>query len=214
MAKEKDPAAVPSTAFTPDQIAVVTKMMEELKTSLQSGPDRSKNNPNSPISVYNLRDPKTIESVKVSRFNAKWVLGFKNLQSDPYKKTPKYLRYGVEPIRKLHNEPYVTLLLSADGKNIEEKEVLLLDYMENREVVDIKVLNVEVKPVVHDHGVLGATGQFAIAVNDKGAPESRPTILAQSKSEERKFTVKLPEFDTEGNETDGFEHTFITDFLG
>lgn len=203
-----------SDPFTPSQIAVVQKMMEDLKASMMAAPDRSANNPNSPISVYNLRDPKTIETVKVSRFDAKWVLGFKNLQADPYKKTAKYLRYGVEPIRKLHNEPYVTLQLSMDGEHIEEKEVLLLDYMENREVQDIKVVDVKVEPKIHDHGVLGASSQFAIAVNSKGEPEARPTILAQSKSEIRTFTVKLPEFNAAGDQTGEFEHVFITDFLG
>lgn len=221
MAKEEKKDVVPpsqtvetSDPFTPSQIAIVQKMMDDLKAQFLNSPERSQNNPNSPISMYGLRDPKTIETVKVSRFDAKWVLGFKNLQADPYKKLPKYLRYGVEPIRKLHNEPYVTLQLSTDGKNIEEKEVLLLDYMENREVQDIKVLDIKVESKINDHGLLGASGQFAVAVNDKGNPETRPTILAQSKSETRTFTVKLPMFDTEGNATDGFEYVFITDFLG
>jgi len=201
--KEQTEGEVPMVTFSPEQIKQIDKMMAERMKSVES---RQSENPNNPISLYNLRDPKSIDTVKVSRFDAKWVLGFKNLQNDPYKKTPKYLRYGVEPIRKLPNEPYVTLLLSADGKKIEEKEVLLLDYMENREKIDIPVIKCEVKTIINDHGILGAVGSYGVAVNEKGNPESRPTYKMESKSEERVFTVKLPEFD--------FEVEFITDFLG
>lgn len=187
------------------QIKMVDKMFEDRIAALKGSLERPAN-PNSPVSLYNLRDPKEIKSVKVSRFDAKWVLGFKNLQNDPYKKTPKYLRYGVEPIRKLNNEPYVTLILSADGKTKEEKEVLLLDYMENRETVSIPVVKIDVEEKIHDHGVLGSVGAFGVAINEKGTPENRPTILAQSKSEVRTFTVQIPEWE-ETTE-------FIADFLG
>jgi len=200
--KEQVEGEVPQVTFSPEQIKMIDKMMAERLKSVES---RQTENPNNAVSLYNLRDPKSIETVKVSRFDAKWVLGFKDLQNDPYKKTPKYLRYGVEPIRKLPNEPYVTLLLSSDGKKIEEKEVLLLDFVENREKVDIDVIKCDVKTIIHDHGILGATGSFGVAINEKGNPETRPTYKMESKSEERVFTVKLPGFDIESE--------FITDFL-
>ncbi len=194
-----------SVTFTPAQIDLINKMLGEQAKSLKDSLARP-DSPNSAISLYNQRDPKEIKTVKVSRFDAMWVVGFKDLQNDPYKKTPKYLRYGIEPIRKLTNEPYVTLRLSADGKTFVEKELLLIDYMENRDTVNVPVKNIEMKEVIHDHGVLGQSGQFAVAIDDKGKPESRPTILAQSKSVERIFTVHLDGFDE--------DTTFITDFLG
>lgn len=209
MADEEIKKEKKSVTFSAEQIELIDQMFEARLKDSKVRPDT----PNG-ISVYNIRDPKKIESVIVSRFDAKWVLGFKNLQNDPYKKTPKYIRYGVEPIRKLANEPYVTLLLSDDGKNITEKEVLLVDYMEYRDRKNIPVVECKVKEIIHDHGVLGGSSQFAVAVNDKGNPEARPTILAQSKSEERRFVLNLQKFDAQGNEDGEFQHEFITDFLG
>lgn len=214
MAEEKPKKAEgtepkPPVTFSPEQIALIDKMFEERTKSMTQRPDK----PNA-ISMYNIRDPKKIETVKVSRFDAKWVIGFKNLQNDPFKKMPKYLRYGVEPIRKLPNEPYVTLLLSNDGKEIIEKELLLVDYMEYRDQKDVPVVKCNIQEVINDHGVLGSSSQFAIAVNDKGNPEARPTILQQSKSEIRTFDVKLPTFDAQGEPDGEFDYTFSTDFLG
>lgn len=195
----------PDVSFTPAQIKVINQMLADRLDAERAG-DSTRRSPNNAISMYNLRDPKKIETVKVSRFESKWVVGFKNLQNDPFKKGAAYLRYGIDPVRKLPREPYVTLMLSADGKNIEEREVLLIDYMDNRDTVDVSVLDVEVKPEIHDHGVLGTPSGYGIAVNEKGNPESRPTILAQSKSEKRTFKVHL----------EGFAEPtwFITDFLG
>ena len=198
-------ANAPAVTFTNEQIALINTMMAEREKSLRDSMARP-DSPNSPISLYNIRDPKEIKTVQVSRFDSKWVIGFKDLQNDPYKKFPKYLRYGIEPIRKLNNEPYVTLLLSSDGKSVVEKEVLLLDYMQNRDKVNVDVIKVRVQEKINDHGILGGGGNFAVSIDEKGKPESRPTILAQSKSEERFFTVQL----------DGFSETteLSTDFLG
>lgn len=196
----------PSVTFSKEQIELIGTMMKDLENNIRSSMDGSRS-PNQPISMYNMRDPKEIKSVKVSRFDAKWVTAFKNLQNDPYKKNiPKYLRYGPDPIRKLNNEPFVTLVLSSDGKEFEEKEIMLIDYMENRDQVDVPVKHVEIKEIINDHGVLSSTGNYAIEVDDKGNPTHRPTILAQSKSVEREFTVHL-----EGFEDDT---VFKTDFLG
>lgn len=210
MAEEKEKVKSPEAkeikapvTFTPDQIELVNKMLDERVKGLSQRQD----NPNSPVSLYNMRDPKEIKTVSVSRFEGKWVVGFKNIQTDSFKKhIALYLEYGVDPVRRLNREPYVTLLLSADGKKIEEKKVLLIDYMEYRDKVNVPVIKVNTKEVIHDHGVLGRTGQFAVAIDDKGNPETRPTIMAQSKTIERTFEVKLEGFaDTT---------TFITDFLG
>lgn len=189
-----------AVTFTPDQIALIDKMFKD-----RSKAEKSSRSPNA-ISMYNLRDPKAIQSVKVSRFDGHWVIGFKDLQQDPYKKNKQYLRYGVDPIRKLFNEPFVTLLLTDDGEKITEKEVMLITYMENRDQKDIPVIEKKEHPRINDHGVLGSNGNYAVAIDDKGAVESRPTILQQSKSVDLSFIIQ----------PDGFKtpHEFSTDFLG
>lgn len=194
-------APMPNVTFTDEQLQVINAMMQKVVTETRTS------NPNAPISMYNLRDPKKIETVNVKRFLGKFVMGFKNLQMDPFKKTPKYYRFGVDPIRKLANEPYVTLLLSDDGKvPYEEREVLLIDYMNERETFVAKVLEVKLKENIHDHGILGRiSGDMGLAVDAKGNPESRPTIAQQSKTIERTFVVQLPGFDVTSE--------FISDFL-
>lgn len=192
-----------AVTFSPEQITLINAMFEERLKG-----EKSSRGPNG-ISMYALRDPKSIETIRVSRFDGKWVIGYKDLQTDPYKKTVQYLRYGVDPIRKLFNEPFITLLLTSDGKKIEEKEVMLITYMDNRErenpICKVKVMEVKSKPVIHDHGILGSGGTFAVAIDEKGKPENRPTILAQSKSVELSF-VAQPE---------GFKepYEFSSDFL-
>ncbi len=81
----------------------------------------------------------------------------------------------------------------------------LVDYMNEREYYKAKVLDVKLKVITEDHGFLGSTGEYATAVDEKGLPIQRPTILAQTQREERVFTVELP----------GFEKpfSFISDFL-
>ena len=100
--------------FTEEQLALVQKMISDASSNAQA-------NSNNPISPYNVRDIKKIETVNVRRFEGMYVLGFKNLQKDPFKKAPLYVEYGVDIARKLQNEPYVTLLLSNDGKEMVEK---------------------------------------------------------------------------------------------
>lgn len=207
-ASETDPVPAPTVSFTPEQMAVIERMIE--RRASYNGQEVSSARPQG-ISMYNLRDPKKIEAVMMSRFDAKWVVGFKNLQKDPYKKTPSYLRYGPEPIRKLPNEPYITLLLSEDGKKIEEKEVLLLDYMENREKIEVPVVDIKVKEVIHDHGVLGSSGEYAGAVDidpktGRNVNVKPQTILQQSKTEDRTFIVQVPDF--------AEPLSIIADFLG
>lgn len=191
----------PAVTFTPAQMEAINKMFAQHTASTLSS-----TSPNAPISMYNLRDPKKIETVNVKRMLGKFVMGFKNLQIDPFKKEPRYYRIGVDPIRKLANEPYVTLILSDDGKTFEEKEVLLVDYMNERENFVAKVLDVKLKETIHDHGILGrVSGDMGLAVDSKGQPEARPTIAQQSKTVERSFVVQLPGFDTQSE--------FISDFL-
>lgn len=187
--------------FTAEQMEIIQKMMSDVRES-------SRNSVPDAISMYNLRDPKAIETVNVKRIDGMFVLGFKNFQNDPYKKKPKYLKYKKDEVRGLLNEPFITLLLS-DGSQKEpiEKEMLLLDYVVQgkQDQFRAKVLDVRKKEVIEDHGFLGSSGEFAVAVDEKGIPEKRPTLLAQTKHEERVFVVELPGFDKPVE--------FIPDFL-
>lgn len=187
--------------FNKEQMDVIQQMLAEVR--------EASNNRSSvdTISMYNMRDPKSIETVNVKRIDGKYVLGFKDFQKDSFKKIPKYLVYKADPTRGLFKEPFITLMLSEDGEEIEEREMMLVDYMSNREYYKARCLKVNEKEVIEDHGVLGSTGEYAVAVDDKGMPTSRPTILAQTKRTIRTFMVELP------TETGKFDYEFIADFL-
>lgn len=200
MAKETKEISVPTSdvAFSKEQMEIIQSMLSEVRNnSTRGGVD--------PISMYNQRDPKSIESVNVRRIDGMFVLGFKNFQKDSFKKKPQYLIYKADPTRGLFKEPFITLLLSSDGVDFVEKEMMLVDYMNEREYYKAPVKEVKLKKIIEDHGVLGSSGEYAVAINDKGIPEARQTILAQTEREERTFIVELP----------GFEKPveFIADFL-
>ena len=150
--EEKKPKK--AVVFSPEQMSAIDEMFKNFQKD-----SKSSRSPNEAVSMYGLRDPKTISSVKVSRFDGHWVVGFKNQQTDPYKKTPKYYKIGIDPIRKLFNEPFVTLLLSDDGEKIEEKEVMLVTYLENRDTANLDVLEIKKTPHIYDHGILGSSGR-------------------------------------------------------
>lgn len=189
MAKEETKEIKKSEVpFNAEQMSIIQQMLAEARDS-----NRSSNI--SAISMYNQRDPKSIESVNVKRIDGKFVVGFKNWQKDSFKKKPQYLVYKAMPERGLYKEPYITLLLSEDGVTFDEKEMSLVDYHDEREYYKAKCLNVEVKKVIEDNGYLGSSGEYATAVDDRGMPMARPTILAQVEREERVFTVELPGFE-------------------
>lgn len=197
MATEKEAKKVP---FTPEQMEIMQQMLAEAR---ESGNQRKGSDA---ISIYNARDPKSIESVNVKRIEGKYVLGFKNFQSDSFKKKPQYLIYKADPTRGLYKEPYITLILQ-ENENEEkvEKEMMLVDYMNEREKYQAKCVEVKVKKVIEDHGILGSSGEYAVAVDDKGQPMQRQQILAQTEHEEREFLVELPGFSA--------PVSFIGDFL-
>ena len=196
MAKEeKNKTSIP---FNAEQMEIINQMISQVKeSSSRNGADA--------VSVYNTRDPKSIESVNVRQINGKFVIGFKNLQQNKFKNTPLWLTYKDDKIRGLTREPFITLILSENGKDKEELEMMLVDYVTTRDTFKAKCINVEVKEIVEDHGVLGSTGEYAVSVDDKGLPTSRPSVLAQTKREERVFTVELPGFESPVE--------FISDFL-
>jgi hypothetical protein len=184
--------------FTAEQLAAVNEMIAKSM--------KQNNNPavDNGVSVYGQRDPKSIESVNVKRIFGKFVLGFKDVQNDPLKKTAQYISYQFDPIRKLNNQAYLTLLLSNDGKDIEEKEIIISDYYYNREYYQAKVVDIEVNKEIQDHGYLGNSA-MAREIDGKGNVIQRPKIKAESVKETRRFLVELP----------GFEKNvwFIEDFL-
>lgn len=179
----------PDIKFSPEQLAAINGMISEaVRSSAQTG------NSSSAVSVYGQRDPKSIERVNVKRMFGKFVLGFKDMQNDPMKKVPKYLTYEFDPIRKLDAQPYITLLLSNDGKDIEERKVMLTDYYRDREKFEAKVVDIKVKKTIKDDGILGSRGSFAAEVDDKNNPITRSKIKAESVIETRTFMVELPGF--------------------
>jgi len=168
--------------FTESQMAVVQKMIEDTKASQSNG---------GAISVYGKRDPRVITHVKVSVFDGKFVIGFKDLQNNPYVNIPKYSSVKTDINRKLNNQPFVTLLLSNDGVEIEEREVSLIDFMDSRGRVELEVLKMEKKENIKDHGLLGRPGgSFASGLNDEGGTLSKQSIKAESKELIMKFYVQ------------------------
>lgn len=174
------------TTFTAEQLAVVNEMIAK---SVRS----SAINESSGVSVYGQRDPKSIESVNVKRMFGKFVIGFKDVQDDPLKKTPKYIKYQFDPIRKIHNQPYIVLLLSNNGKDIEEKEVIISDYYDLRENYQAKIIDIKVEKTIEDHGYLG-NSNMAREIDGKGNVVSNNKVKAESIKETRKFYVELPGF--------------------
>jgi len=176
-----------NVAFSQEQLAIVNSMIAQAV--------RSSARTDSSVSVYGQRDPKSIERVNVKRMNGKFVIGFKNLQNDPLRMdVPKYLEYKFDPIRKLNEQPFITLILS-DGKETEEKEILLADYYRHRDYFEAKVTDIKVEKEVVDDGVLGRGGNTAREVDEKNNPVARTKIKAESIKEKRTYMVELPGFE-------------------
>ncbi len=182
--------------LTAEQMAWVQQMIE--------GSKRNSNDSNA-FSVYGQRDPKKIETVNVKRFVAndgvvKFVVGFKNHQNDPFKKVPKYTTYEFDPVSKRDLQPYITLLLSdgtTDSKGglvQEEKHVRLLDYVDYRERYDAKVIRVEKREIIEDHGILGSSA-IAGEIDASGKPIHHSAVKQETKREEMVFFVELPGFE-------------------
>lgn len=204
-----DPVVVPAPkvpAQAKKTVAFNAEQMEIIQAMIQEARGENTNRRPDAISMYNMRDPKAIETVNVKRLYGKYVMGFKNMQMDPMKKTPKWLTYKADPTRGFFKEPYVTLFLQTDEKSpIEEKEVLLLDYTQDREFYKAKVVNIDLTPVLKENGYLGSNAEYAGEVDDKGIPVQRLKVLAEVMSEERVFSVTLEGFST--------PQKFISDFL-
>ncbi len=209
MAKEtpktpREAIAASTAAFSPEQMDLVMQLIAANKESTTNERGQSA------ISRFtDVRNPKEIMTCPVYRFDGKFVLGFKDLNKDPYRKAPKYSEAKLDINRGLKDQPFVTLLLSNDGVDIEEKEVPLIDYVNNRMKVEIPKGDFEIKndDVIKDYGVIGrgGGGAFAQDIGGNGQPISPVKIKAETKETQRTFIVKLP----------GFEKpvTFIEAFL-
>lgn len=179
--------------FTPEQMELVQQLINSNKSATNERGNQA-------ISRFtDVRDPKELLSCPVYRFDEKFVLGFKDHNNDPYRKAPKYSVAKFDINRKLPDQPFVTLLLSSDGKEIIEREVPLIDYMNNRTKIMIDKPNFEVKmrEVIQDHGIIGRAGggTFADDIGSNGVPIATAHVKAETKTVERTFVVKLPGFD-------------------
>lgn len=182
-AKSKKKAS--EVTFTQEQINIVNQLIEKAASKNTGGDDA--------ISVYAQRDPKKVETVNVRRFDGKFVIGFKDVQNDPMKNTPKYVTYKFDPIRKKDKQPYIVLLLTNDGEEIEEREVILTDYMSSRDKYEAKVVEIKKDEKIKDHGMLGGTS-MARSIDEKGNVIPRVSVKAESKKVTREFVVELPGF--------------------
>lgn len=181
-----------TVGFTPEQMDLVTKMIEASKST---------RNERGVVSRYSdVRDPKSITKVKVSRFDGKFVLGFKDLNTDPYRKAPKYCENKLDLLRKLPDQPFVTLLLSAgEDDEITEKEVSLITYMDNRSKEECDVDHIEETTFIDDKGLLGryagGPGVSVGAIDDMGKFTTPVQVKAEVKRVERVYFVKVPGFE-------------------
>ena len=179
-----------TVSFTPEQLDLVQKMIEASKSS---------DNTRGVISRYtDVRDSKSVDNVNVSRFDGKFVIGFKDLNTDPYKKAARYSESKFDIKRKLNDQPFVTLLLSTgDDAKTEEKEVSLVEYMDNREKVECKVSSIKESVIIDDKGLLGrqsAGGISAGSVDDDGNFLKPVSVRAEVKRIERVIMVEVPGF--------------------
>ena len=182
-----------TVAFSPEQMELVQQLISASK-------EPTNERGQSAISRFtDVRDPKEIMTCPVYRFDGKFVIGFKDLNQDPYRKAPKYSEAKLDINRGLKDQPFVTLLLSNDGVNIQEKEVPLIDYVNNRMKVEIPKGDFEIKSrdVIRDYGIIGrgGGGAFAQDVAGSGQPITPMKVKAETKETERTFIVKLPGFE-------------------
>lgn len=176
--------------FSPEQLDVVRQMIAEgVKAGTQRGQD--------PTSMYNLRDPLSIETVNVrqSKQDGKFVIGYKDMQQNPFDKAQGIKVFTTYEKVAGKDEPFLTLLVSSDGVDVEERKIRLDDFMNNYpRFKNVPCLKVEVKEIIDDHGILGASGEYAVGQDDQGKPLARAQIMAQTKRQERTFLIQLPGF--------------------
>lgn len=191
-----------NVSFSPEQMEVIQSLISASKESTNERGQQA-------ISMFsNVRDPKEIMAVPLYRIDNKFIIGFKNLNQDPYRKNAKYYELKFDVNRKMADQPYVTLLLSTDGKEIEEKSILVLDYVNNRVKVEIpkgefKIIS---KEVIKDHGIIGrGGGTFAEDYASVNSPAMPVKIKMETKEMQRTFIINVP----------GFEHPveMIEEFL-
>jgi len=169
------------TQFSQEQLAAIAQIVQKSATKS-----------NESVSVYDQRDNKAIETVNVKKFDGEYVIAYKDLNKDPASKKQKYTEVELDIFTKKNTE-YITLILS-DGKNEREMKVRLSDLMaERHNRYQAKVLNIEVKKIIDQHGLLGKTG-MANDIDGSGKVISGPAVKAESLREERVFIVEIPGF--------------------
>ena len=180
--------------FTPEQMEKIQELIMGSKN------EKDVNSGRQAISRFsNTRDPKEIVTCPIYRFDGKFVIGFKDYNKDPYRKQPRFYDLKLDLNRKLADQPFVTLLLSNDGKEIEEKEVPVVDYTRQRMKVGIEKPNFKIveKQRLEDHGIIapGGGGTFAQEMTSTGQFVQPTLVKSESKHIDRTFIINLPGFD-------------------
>ena len=105
------PKKATNVTFSPEQMEVIQSLISAAKSPTN---ERGQ----SAISRFtNVRDPKEIMTCPIYRFDGKFVIGFKDLNNDPYRKQAKYYENKIDLNRKLADQPFVTLLLTRKSGN-------------------------------------------------------------------------------------------------
>jgi len=183
-----------NVTFSPEQMDEIQKLI------LGSKNDKDVSNGREAISRFtNTRDPKEIVTCPIYRFDGKFVIGFEDYNKDPYRKQPKYYDLKLDIHRKLADQPFVTLLLSNDGKEIEKKEVPVIDYVTKRIKVIIEKPNftIENRTRIEGNGIIapGGGGTFAAEMASNGQFVQPALVKMETKHVDRTFIINLPGFD-------------------
>lgn len=192
MAKEK--ATNGEVDLNKSTQTITPEMMDAIKSILAQEKANDKNRDNSFSVLTDVRDPKKIEQVRIKRLDGKFVVGFKDYNTDPFRKTPRYTINKMHLERKLPNEPFITLILSTDGETFEEKELPHVDYMNYREDFPVDVIEVKKHQIIENKGLITQNPSMAYEVDNKGQMINSGMIRQEVVREEISFIIQLPGF--------------------
>ncbi len=182
------PLAIPQMAvpFTPEQMEIIQQLVKQTQSR----------GTNQPVSVYGKRDPRDITTVRVSNWEGKFVVGFKDMNNNPWKSQPKYNVMKQDAVRGFAKpEPFVTLILSSNGTDFEELTLPLVDFMDQRMKIELPVVHVDKQEVIKDHGTLGRrTDEMAVETDGNNRPVAQTNIKMESKEVVMKIYVQIPGF--------------------
>lgn len=169
---------------------ITPEMLEAIKELLAQKKDDGKEG----MSIYSdVRDPKKIETARIKRIDGMFVIGFKDVNDDPYETRPRYTTEEPYLGRGLKREPHITLLLSKDGETVIEKKMAHIDYMTYRKELTVPVIEVIKKEIIEDGGLLGVR-RGAVTLGEDGRPTSRVAVRKEVRREELSLVLDVPGF--------------------